>query len=225
MDYQSFKDYVVTFLWKAGDAQLIDSLDNLIEQAEAMLNRDVRDEYRHQSATILVTQPDMFLPSDYNTIRQVVDADTTLGEYHYVTPAEIAEMRTRAPDTWQPFYSMLGDNIMFAGPASPVTPKQVTVYYHAKIAGFKDTDQSWFRDKNPDIFLNAVLMQTAPFLREDTRVPVWQAAYNSGILMLNDQSAHEKQRGVYASMPLPRRASGIRPKGRSSKRRSHLYSR
>ena len=217
-DYQSFKDYLITFLWKKGDQVLIDNLDNLIRQGEASINRELREEQRHAATDLTISAQDMPLPSDYYSMRQVSDATGQLGEFQYVTPAELKGRRQRSySNTMWPIYSLEDTTILFSGPTTTdnptVTDNVVSIDYVRKAPQFMDTDVSWLTTDNLDLLTYATLYHTAPFLREDERVQLWQGMYKDIIMTLNEQSAHEKQRGVYGMTPLPRKASGYVRKG------------
>jgi hypothetical protein len=212
MTYQEYKDYIISYLWKKGDQVLIDNLDNLIRQGEAMLTREVRDEYRHTSV-YLPTPTDLTpLPADYRSMRQVTDTSNKLGEFTYVSPAEVYGSRDRYNNQWRPIYSLEGDALLLCGPTADPT-RSLQIDYVRKIADYKTSDESWFNDREPDIFLYATLYQTAPFLREDERVQLWQGLYKDAVAVLNEESAHQRERGVYGAMPLPRNASGHTQRG------------
>lgn len=117
MNYQEFKDHLITFLWKKGDAQLIASLDNLIRMGEAKLTRELRTERRHTSVTIIATDQREQLPADYHSMRQVVDLDGNLGEFKYVTPGELEAKRDQINSShWLPIYSLEDNFILLCGP-------------------------------------------------------------------------------------------------------------
>lgn len=212
-DYQSFKDYLITFLWKKGDQVLIDNLDNLIRQGEASINRELREEQRHHSVELTITDQKMPLPDDYYSMRQVTPLEGNLGEFNYVSPAELRGRRARSySNNFWPIYSLENDNILFSGPTTTdnpaVTDLVVVMDYVRKAPKFLDTDESWLVEDNLDLLTYATLFHTAPFLREDERIATWTGMYKDIINTMNEQSAHEKQRGVYGAMPLPRNAAG-----------------
>lgn len=260
LSYSDFKDYLITFLWKKGDQQLIASLDKLITMGEAKLNRDLDIEKRHTSVLIVVDSQNMQLPDDYYKIRSVVDTDNTLGELLYVTPAELEATRARTTNQqWLPIYSIQGNQIMFVGPAQggrrttgPVPPsgpqngdlwfrttvapglyqwvvdptssqwvqltaepsatmsspntRNIAVHYMNKVPNYAVADMSWVAEDFLDLLVYCTLIQTAPFLREDERLQVWSALYQSALDKTVENSAHEQVRGIANAARLPRQA-------------------
>lgn len=264
LNYQAFKDFLITFLWKKGDQQLIASLDNLIVMGEAKLNRDLDMERRHTSVTLLVTGEREALPPDYYKMRSVVDLDGSLGELRYVTPADLEAQRaaTRSAQ-WLPIYSLENKFIMFCGPTTggrkttgptpPINPQNgdlwfrttvapglyawvidptssqwvqltaetaveeaqssarpIVVHYQRRIPSFRAEDTSWLADEELDLYVYAVLSETAPFLREDERVQTWAAFYSDALNKVNENSAHEQVRGIANHARLPRQAGVAR---------------
>lgn len=209
MNYQEFKDHLVTFLWKSGDTQLINSLDNLIRMADAELNRKLLIERRNTSATLVVNQLDTPLPADYLSIKSVADSDGSLGEFSYKSPAQIQTLRNVSSVSWLPVYSLLNKTLLLVGPATIVDPISVLVNYRIGVPNFQADDTSWLADEYLDLYTYAVLKQSSTFLREDERLPVWAGLYVDALESALDLSAHEQSQGVYASKPLPQRA-GIR---------------
>lgn len=44
---------------------------------------------------------------------------------------------------------------------------------------------NWITQYAPDVLLYAALLETAPFLKNDERIPTWQALYDRGLAALN----------------------------------------
>jgi hypothetical protein len=84
--------------------------------------------------------------------------------------------------------------------------KRLVVHYMATVPNFQSDNTSWIADEQLDLLTYSVLWHTAPFLREDERVQVWQGYYKDALDAANDSSAFEQSRGVYGAMRLPRPA-------------------
>ena len=261
--YAEFKDYLVSFLWKVGDQQLINALDNLVKMGEAKLTRDLDAERRNTSVQLIVTNQREQLPVDYYKIRSVVDAQGNLGELLYVTPAHLeAERQRQVTTSWLPLYSIEGSNLLFVGPTQggfkttgptpPANPQDgdlwarttvapglyvwvvdptssqwvqltaenateavntigraIVINYQRRVPDFKTTDTSWLADEELDLLTYATLYHSAPFLREDERVALWQQMYIEALNKTNENSAHSQTRGIAAPARLPRQA-GVR---------------
>ncbi len=115
MTYQEFKDYLVSYLWKTGDQQLINNLDTLIRAANAELNRTLKVEARYTSITFPAISNNITLPSDYHSIRSLVDALGYYGEFRYVTQPHLRAINHNT-SFWPQVYSLQNNVLLLAGP-------------------------------------------------------------------------------------------------------------
>lgn len=58
--------------------------------------------------------------------------------------------------------------------------------YYQRLEPLRTTDSSWYVVNAPEILLYASLMEAAPFIRDDPRLPVWQQFLNDSIQSLMD---------------------------------------
>lgn len=212
MDYASFKEYLTTFLWKAGDSILIANLDNLIKMANHELDRVLKVERRHSGAPLTINALDVDVPTDYHSIRSLECDDTSLNikRFDYVEPSRLIHMRRQTLNHyWLPYYSIRGRKLMFSGPYTDA-PTTVLLEYNTKVPDFFTEDASWVADEYLDIYVYAVLKQSAGFLREDERIATWQQLFADGINTAVDDSEHSQTRAPSAGMPLPRTAGSPR---------------
>jgi hypothetical protein len=49
--------------------------------------------------------------------------------------------------------------------------------YYAKQDPLRTTDPSWYVTNAPEVLLYGALLEAAPFIREDPRIPVWRELY------------------------------------------------
>jgi hypothetical protein len=204
MNYAGFKTFISTFLWKQNDSVLIDNLDNLILLANADLERELRLSHRNVSEVVSVSSTTFLtsaLTSPLRTIKSIVLNDPTriIGR-NPMSAATVATVRSKQIiplsggiyDT----YAMLNkDTILFAGNISADLPADMAITYRKGIPDFADADTSWVADEYFDVYLYGVLMHTAPFLREDERVGLWQSLYKAALTSANDESLWEVEYG------------------------------
>jgi hypothetical protein len=198
MTYDEFKDYVVTHLWKMGDSVVIDKLDTIITTAESELNRTFKVEDREKIA-ILTTYLDFIdLPADYRELRHVY---TDAGPMKYLIPADFTDQRARGQHT-QYGYTVVNKTLRFLEGGTTLNPGTVSrtykVLYYANLPKFKDNDESWMADDYFDVYLYCVLKHTAPFLREDDRIPTWQTYFGDAFATAMTENDDRK----YAGSPL-----------------------
>jgi hypothetical protein len=88
---------------------------------------------------------------------------------------------------WSPFPSL---------PAGATTPPPWPVaelaYYQRQTLGMEDTDTNNVLSTYPAIYIYGSLIHSAPFLRDDSRVVVWQKFYDQAIAGANAE--HERSR-------------------------------
>lgn len=211
MDYAGFKNHLTAFLWKPNDAVLSANLDNLIGMANAVLNRDLKTQERQASAQLTLDSLEVDLPADYFSIRSVECDDTTLPirDFSYVQPSEITSLRRQGrTSSWQPYYSIVGTQLVVCGPiASPTT---VTVQYTAAVPDYQTADASWVADNYLDLYTYATLMHAALFIREDERVSLWTEMYSRALESCNTNAEWYQNRAVPASTRLPRNPNATR---------------
>jgi len=56
-----------------------------------------------------------------------------------------------------------------------------------KALNYYNVDTNWLLSKSPQIYLYGTLLHAAPFLNDDSRLPVWSALFEDAVKALNDQ--------------------------------------
>jgi hypothetical protein len=79
-----------------------------------------------------------------------------------------------------------GDNLIFWPEISDTT--NVYLYYYATPTALATTVNSTY-ERYPELFLYAAVSESAPFIGEDNRIPIWEGKYN---LSLNDANRLER---------------------------------
>ena len=87
---------------------------------------------------------------------------------------------------------------------TPDESYNVSLLYRAKIPALTDTDPSnWLLADAPDVLLYGALGHSAPYLKDDARLTVWAALYQSSVDALNAESKTAKSIGTIR-MGVPR---------------------
>jgi len=111
-------------------------------------------------------------------------------ELAFKTPDGIAELwndRSAGATVGKPFaYSVVGAEFqVFRVPDQPYT---ATLIYRQRIPALSDSQPvNWLLSANPDAYLYGALLQSAPWLRHDERVPMWTTAFEQ--ILADIQSA------------------------------------
>jgi hypothetical protein len=79
------------------------------------------------------------------------------------------------------FYADYGfSNWLFAPTPDQAYPCEIN-YYQQPVLLDASNQQNWFTEYQPDMLLYAALIECAPFLKADARVPVWESLYNQRV--------------------------------------------
>jgi hypothetical protein len=182
MDYASFKAYLATFLWRQNDADLVANLDSLVRMADAELNRVLDIQRRQKTLLILPKTEDYPLPPDFRHIISLNNnSQSTRGMMISTTLQDLYAKRQQFNSAnVMPYYAVDegvsgGKLLRLIGPFSLTSPGNMTLIYRCNVPDFKATDASWLEADFLDLYTYTVLSHTAPFLKDDERVPLWQS--------------------------------------------------
>lgn len=145
MTYDEFKTFLITFLWKKGDQQVIDNLDTLIHMANNEIERRLPISMREASAVINVTQIVMDTPADYKNFRSLTDMTNGMGQLRYVEPANLYQtLAFTNGSVWKPIFSLINNqmlfcgpvqnNFFFEGPTPPVNPVEGMLWFRTTVS-------------------------------------------------------------------------------------------
>jgi hypothetical protein len=102
-------------------------------------------------------------------------SQTQLDDYRYSTDNV----------TDQPLYFAIMGSEMELAP----TPNQnytLEMVYRKKIPALASNSTNWLLTLAPDIYLYGMLLESAPYIKEDARIAVWATGFSSAIDQLND---------------------------------------
>uniref|UniRef100_UPI0033415678 phage adaptor protein n=1 Tax=Paracoccus sp. TaxID=267 RepID=UPI0033415678 len=119
------------------------------------------------------------LPSDYLEMTRLSVVGGRVLEY--VTQDRIGQMGERPGDLR--YFSVTGGEIEVAH--VPPEPVRVEMAYYATLPKIRTEGANWLGEIAPDAYLYGALLQSAPYLQEDSRIEVWGALYRSAVDALN----------------------------------------
>lgn len=187
---------------------LVNVVETFISDAEASLRR--RPEVRNLvTTTLVVDEEEEDLPDDLKQLEEIYyPGPTRFGSVDIVSQSELAmEKRVAGPSGPLRKASFVSKRrLRFA----PVTsePQTLGLSYWQTVPTLSDAaPTNWLLNEHPDIYLYASLVESAPYLREDPRLAVWEQELGRRVDELNKQIEREQWGGS-----LVRRArSGIIP--------------
>lgn len=148
-------------------------------------------------STLTVNARTVALPTGYlETRRFYLDTDPII-KLDYQSPSDF--WAAAVATTGKPVkFTIEGENLVL-GPKVPDSSYSGKFLYYKKFTAFSsDSDTNWLVANAPQIYVYGALLEAAPFIRNDTRLPMWHGLYKSIANGLN--RADERDR--YSGAPL-----------------------
>ena len=200
--YAELKSSIADFLNRDDLASVTSSFISL---AEADMQRRVRHWRMEKRSTAELDTQYSAIPADFvEVIRfHVTSGDTKPLEL--ISQAELLDRKAKSLNTsGAPAYYAITAGEIEVYPA-PDGTYDVELYYIASIPALSDSNTSnWLLERYPDAYLYGALVHAAPYLKDDSRIQVFAALYQSAIDAINAESEKSKYGG-----------SGLRMKVRS----------
>lgn len=181
--FSDLKSEIAVFLNRE---DLTTAIETFITLAEANINRDVRHWRMEKRSEADFSGRYTNLPTDWlETLRLTID--TGLEEPLRVIPrVEMERKRAKGSDTAGTpcFYAQVGGQLEVY--PTPSASTQLELLYYGKIPALGVSQPSnWLLEYAPDVYLYGALLHSAPYLRDDQRVPVWTSFYEKAVADLN----------------------------------------
>lgn len=138
------------------------------------------------------------LPTSYLELKYAYVATTPIQWLERKSERWIREKYPFNGDTGVPvFIAREGSNFIF-GPYSDASYTVAGIYYK-NIGPLSSSAHAVFTN-NPDCYLFGSLLEAAPYLKNDVRVPMWQQRYDQAIAWAQQQSDKENFSGSPLAM-------------------------
>jgi len=176
-DYASLQAELASWLWNRAD--VVARIPVFIQLAEAQMNRRLQTRLSVARTDITIAGETLAVPADFAGAISILLVSDPLSELGFVTPDGLS-LRANGngasaqgnPDS----YTVEGANFRFYPIPSAALAAKLT--YRQKIPALSNANISnWLLANHPDAYLYGSLMQSAPWLRDDARVPMWQQAF------------------------------------------------
>ncbi|SUA58291.1 phage adaptor protein [Oligella urethralis] len=176
MNYTELRSTVADWLHRS---DLNGVLPTFIKLAESRINRDLRTEEMVKSVTGSMTDSTISLPEDFRQVKSVLVNDKPVV---YVSSLE-SKRHDVAGDAH--FYTIVGNKIKVYPKSSSADYELV---YYASLEPLSATNESnWLIRKYPDVYLYAVLLESAPYIKDNEAAEVWAVAYSNAIRTVGEQ--------------------------------------
>ena len=179
-------------------------IPSFITIAEAKFNRKLRTRQMVKRAEGQIETAFFAYPADWLQAKEFQLNTNPIVRLKFVTEAYGDELKANSyVSTGQPaYYTITGTQLEFI--PTPDSTYSAELTYYAKIPALSDSNTSnWLLAYAPDLYLYGALMEAAPYLKDDERLPVWSQMY---INSLGDIEVAD-QRASVSSTPLVRARS------------------
>lgn len=166
-------------------ADLYATIPDFIAMAEGQLNRRLRVADMIRSTTLAIATTANALPTDFNGMVSLELPTGTGGPLRYVKPEEVRALRqtlysaSGTPLVW----SIANSNVETAPP--PSQSFTCPMLYYQRLPALATNATNWLLVKHPDVYLYGALLQSAPYLKDDPRLAVWDSLYERLVSDIN----------------------------------------
>jgi hypothetical protein len=179
--------------WLARD-DLTSRIPEFVVLCEAKLNRTlfVRQMETRSTTTCDTTDDNpefISLPSDFQTMRRVrLSGVTGKPRLQFMTQTQIDDYRYSIDNVSdQPVYfSIMGDEMELA--PTPNEDFTLEMVYRKNIPALASNSTNWLLTAAPDVYLYGMLLESAPYIKEDERINTWALGFATAISQLNELS-------------------------------------
>jgi hypothetical protein len=164
-----------------------------ISLAESNLSRDIRHWRQEKRSTAEIDTQYSAIPADFlEAVRFYITSGDTR-PLELISQAEMLDRKFRNLNTsGQPAYYAItaGEIEVYPVPDGTYTAE---LYYMANLPALSDSNTSnWLLQYYPDAYLYGSLIHSAPYLKDDSRLQIWAALYQSAIDGINAESEKSK---------------------------------
>lgn len=183
--------------WLFGRTDLATRVPDFITLFEAKANRTLFCRQMEARTTLtcstIAANPErLTLPADFQTMTRLrlinsfsPDNPTGLDKptLNYASAVQFDELLGKNPAPNAPiWYTLYGSTLELC--PTPDQNYPLDMVYRATIPPLTDA-ANWLLTLAPDAYLYGVLMEVAPYLRDDERIPIWKAGVDNAFADLN----------------------------------------
>ena len=187
MTYDSLVDDVSTYLERTDEATL-EKIPTFIMLAEQILATEIKflGNLTVAESTMTTSDPVIQKPARW---RKTVSLNVTVaGQKYPVFLRKYEYLREYWPDATQTevpkFYCDYDYDHWLVAP-TPADDYAYEVLYYERVQPLDSSNQTnWFTQNAPQALLYGTLLQAMPFLKNDERIPMWQAQYTQVVQTL-----------------------------------------
>lgn len=182
---------------------LTTTIPTFIQLFEAKANRRLRVRDMMIRAEATSEEGYIALPADFLEVHSLtLEDDIPHLPLQYVGADEAKDLKAQGY-TGELKYTIVGGSLEII--PDPADEREFEMIYYGKIPALSDSNTTnWLLTKSPDLYLYGSLLECAPYLKDDERIPIWAAAVQSTM----DDMQLESERALR-----PRAALRVRVQG------------
>jgi hypothetical protein len=192
-NYATLQTAIADFLNRE---DLTSAIPTFIRLAESRIDRDLRHWRMEKRSTAELDTQYSAIPADFlQPIRlQITDGPTS--EVAPISTAQMLQLRSERNDrVGRPTNYALTAGGLELYP-TPDLAYNASLVYYGRVPALSGTNTvNWLLTEAPDVYLYGALVHTAPYLKDDARIQVWEALFAQGINNLNASSKDAKYGG------------------------------
>ncbi len=208
MDYNSLVTQIKTYAYR-NDAQFVNSIQYFIQNAHYHIYRDAKDigEQATIADNFIENTPTINKPPDWNqtislgygTVDNATNAST------FLLPRSFEFCRAYWPNASQSSSAPLfyADNntepysLIWLAPTPNANYRYQLVYLTQPNVITAQITTNWLTKYAPDLLFYGCMIEAIPFLKDDERVPVWQAMYEKSLQSVNNYTKARYSDRIY----------------------------
>ena len=177
-------------------------IPTFIALAEARISRDVDHWKQEKRVTTVFNEQYELIPSDF--LEGMSLQHVGGGRIMTMAATEMQERRGTTDNQAGKPHSVRLTAGQFEIYPTPDEPYNVSLLYRGRVPALSDANVSnWLLLDAPDVLFYGSLSQSAPYLKDDDRLSIWAALYQSSVDALNAESKTAKSIGTIR-MGVPR---------------------
>ncbi len=193
--YAELKTAVANWLHRS---DLTNYVDDLILMGEKYVVRKARTRDMETTLNVTMSGGVAALPADFVELKHArIDGSPSTSLQPKAANWIMLRYPLRSADGTPKFIGIDGSNFVFGPyPSSDYTVKGI---YYKRLTAIASSANALFTN-NPDLYLFAALAESAPFLKNDARVPLWEAKRDRILMDVNGEDQNARFSGGALSM-------------------------
>lgn len=178
-------------------------IPDFIALAESQIERQLRTRQMIVRATASISTEYSAVPDDFLETKSIKLTGTDpITPLSFETVDSLDNLKTQYRSSGAPiFFGIVGGQIRVLPVPDATYTTELT--YYAKLSKLSaSVATNWLLTQAPDVYLYGSLLQAAPYLQDDARIPVWSSLYQAGL----DQLQIADDRGATSGGALLTRA-------------------